>query len=546
MAPRSYSDYCWIIFDHFLDVLDFGARILGPLLILGAMFIICADVSLFYGIILPSIKNTTTSNAVSFIWVFSLSNLLYNYAICVLCDPGRVKGMSLRAQLAVALAYDPSYARGAASVLASARAEESSSGGGGISSSGNVSNNGSSRPVRWCEECRSPKPPRVHHCSVCRACVLKMDHRKFSCSTVSLTFYTLLTPVSYHPLPRYPLSLSDCPWVNNCVGVRTYPYFLRLLFWVLFCTFFFSLVGKNVFWTHLSQCDPAAAKLLYVSTNPSPLGLNGLLHETTRGGGVEQQQRRVLLLLNEDGSNSSDGDDNDESNEKLPSALLALRPRPAAGTLFFRSFYRRLVKPLLTLAHPAWAYPKPNTCSHPFLVFYIVTLSLAGSISLLGGFHVIIAARGLTSIEFYKAPKSTPQTKSSSFLYSCFKKSTTTSSLPLSLITTTTTTTTTAPSPPQHPFSEKTIFENYRNVFQTGCFSMRWILPPSVTTMKGGIGTEYCCGGSNNKHRGLCSCLLNRSRQRGVQRVVLPNAPPFQRQRIHHSSSNDMNGVNAV
>jgi hypothetical protein len=309
------------------------------------------------------------------------------------------------------------------------------------------------------------------------------------------------------------------------------------LFWVLFCTFFFALVGKNVFWTHLSQCDPAAAKLLYVSTNPSPLGLNGLLEET-RGGEEavviekQQQQRRVLLLSNEGGSSSGSGsDDNDAT-----SALQALRPRPAAGTLFFRSVYRRLVRPVLIWAHPSWAYPKPNTCSHPFLVFYIVTLSLAGSISLLGGFHVIIAARGLTSIEFYKAPTS-PKSPSSSLLYCCFRSGTT-GSPSLAALT---------PPPQQHPFSEQTSLENYRNVFNTGCFSMRWTLPPSLSTMKGGIGTEYCCnkrgssGGGSGGGSSLCSVLFYRSRQRGVQRVILPNAPPFQRQRISSNNSNNNN-----
>ena len=27
-----------------------------------------------------------------------------------------------------------------------------------------------------CKKCQMPKPPRAHHCSICRRCVLKMDH----------------------------------------------------------------------------------------------------------------------------------------------------------------------------------------------------------------------------------------------------------------------------------------------------------------------------------------------------------------------------------
>ena len=53
---------------------------------------------------------------------------------------------------------------------------------------------------RWCHKCRCPKPGRVHHCSVCGRCVLKMDHH--------------------------------CPWMNNCVGHRNYRYFFNFLAWL--------------------------------------------------------------------------------------------------------------------------------------------------------------------------------------------------------------------------------------------------------------------------------------------------------------------------
>lgn len=59
---------------------------------------------------------------------------------------------------------------------------------------------------RFCKTCNVFKPPRSHHCSACRRCVLKMDHH--------------------------------CPWIANCVGYDNYGHFLRFLIYVDLATLY--------------------------------------------------------------------------------------------------------------------------------------------------------------------------------------------------------------------------------------------------------------------------------------------------------------------
>ncbi|KAK9754871.1 DHHC palmitoyltransferase [Popillia japonica] len=80
--------------------------------------------------------------------------------------------------------------------------------------------------VDWtiCTRCETYRPPRAHHCRICKRCIRRMDHH--------------------------------CPWINNCVGERNQKYFIQFLLYVgALSMYAISLIVIS--WVYECQeCDP--------------------------------------------------------------------------------------------------------------------------------------------------------------------------------------------------------------------------------------------------------------------------------------------------
>jgi palmitoyltransferase len=70
---------------------------------------------------------------------------------------------------------------------------------------------------RYCRKCEANKPPRSHHCRVCK---------RYACTTPTRT------TAAYYPrcIPKMD---HHCPWTVNCVSHFTFPHFMRFLWYAV-------------------------------------------------------------------------------------------------------------------------------------------------------------------------------------------------------------------------------------------------------------------------------------------------------------------------
>lgn len=144
----------------------------------------------------PGLMNAVVFTAIAAICI-------YNYAVAIIRDPGRVPN-----------SFVPDIEDTNNSIQEVKR---------------------KSGDLRYCQKCSHYKPPRAHHCRVCRRCILRMDHH--------------------------------CIWINNCVGHTNYKiFFVFVLYAVIACIYSGVLLLGSILSDNVTdeQQNEGSSRTVYV------------------------------------------------------------------------------------------------------------------------------------------------------------------------------------------------------------------------------------------------------------------------------------------
>ncbi|CAD7935057.1 unnamed protein product [Amoebophrya sp. A25] len=124
-------------------------------------------------------------------------------------------------------------------------------------------------PVKMCRKCQQRKPNRAHHCSICKRCIMKMDHH--------------------------------CPWVNNCVGQYNQKHFLLFLMYI----FLMSSMSLGIIGVRTYDCISYSGRMFEnwstsastsVGVSPSSTSVGVVSPSAAEGGGGSGESKSFAQM----------------------------------------------------------------------------------------------------------------------------------------------------------------------------------------------------------------------------------------------------------
>lgn len=170
--------------DPCLSIFDCCLKLLGPCLVGFASCLFSFVTYTYFAEVLPVLQihyGHTHATIITLFGIWLDINLFFNYYSASLVGPGHPPATFEEARL-IQLASDPELDEGML--------------------------------YRFCRKCNCVKPMRTHHCSICKRCVLKMDHH--------------------------------CPWINNCVGWKNHKHFILFLAYLCSGSLFFLVTSADL------------------------------------------------------------------------------------------------------------------------------------------------------------------------------------------------------------------------------------------------------------------------------------------------------------